>query len=90
MKSRNTERLIVGILWLLTAAALIAGRSGRFGDGWNRYAVMFSGIVTGWLVRSFLPVREETDPYKGLYAVIIPLLGLMVAFLAIALLAGSW
>jgi hypothetical protein len=36
------------------------------------------------MIRSFLPVPEETGPYKRLYAIVIPLFVLMVLFLAVA------
>jgi hypothetical protein len=84
VKNWNQERLILGVLWLLAAAAVIVGSGGRFGDAWNRYAMMFSGAITGWLIRSFMPVPEETGPYKRMYAIVIPLFAILVVCLAVA------
>jgi hypothetical protein len=84
VKHWNTERLILGVLWLLGVAALIAAGDGSLGDGWKRYALMFWGATTGWLIRSFIPGPEATGPYRSMYAVAIPLLAIMVVCLAVA------
>jgi hypothetical protein len=47
VKNWNKERLMLGVLWLLSVAALIVGHNGRFEDTWNRYGAIFSGTLRG-------------------------------------------
>jgi hypothetical protein len=84
--TKDKERLALGALWLLSAAAIFAGRNGRFGDTWNHSAWFFSALCTGWLLRSFLPVPEKPDAITQgititLYLIVIVTLVVLVGLI---------
>jgi preprotein translocase subunit Sec61beta len=82
VRAKQKERLALAVLWILTTAVAIAGRSGRFGPIFDRYSWSFVGASAAWLVRSFLPEPEEGDPVSiqalPLVAVYVTLAVMMV------------
>jgi hypothetical protein len=87
VRTKDKERLALGVIWLLATGLVVAGRNGRFGDSLNHYALMLSSLCTGLLVRTFIPEPEKWDPISygiriAVYLIAIAALIALVGFIA--------
>jgi fatty acid desaturase len=77
-------------LWQ-TGAREDAGASGRFGEGFVRYAAsswVIVGMITGQLIRSFLPEREPKAAPEDSIAAVTRMAAWMIAALVAICLVG--
>ena len=91
MTRRNKERLVFGPLCLIAVALAFAGTSGRFGDGFARYSMaswVVVGMISGQLIRTFLPQRMRDAQPKDAIAQGTAVAILLIGYLVVLCLVG--
>jgi hypothetical protein len=89
--SNTRQRLALAPLGLALLALLLVSGSGRLGAGFARYSGLFAvvlGMVSGQLIRTFLPQRIRDAPPNGAIAEGTELAIMLIACLLALCLVG--